>query len=150
MFFTICGLLLIIPTIFYFNYEKKRIVESNYKTLELASNNSQEIILNWFSERTSDAGLLYSVQLMHDEINSFIQTGNANAKDKIITHYTTFVEKYNYQNMLLLDTNAKIALSIYKKDRHINDETKNIFNPLKLTLSLSQNIIESTLFHILI
>ncbi|HUN55027.1 MAG TPA: ATP-binding protein [Smithella sp.] len=112
------SILVVILGFLSFQSQKEYIKNSAKHQLTAIADLKVSEINNWQKERTGDASVIYFNRAFASNVSQYLDDPySVTAKENILSLLTAIEKAYRYKNLLLLDRNRKVVLSLHKYDK---------------------------------
>lgn len=128
---------------YHYSIQKKEIKKDKQNELLAIADLKVSQIVNWRKERLADAVTLRDNFLLAPQIKHMLQSAEKTRERRdILAWMASFKETYQYDDILLLDTNGNILLSVAQKTGSVGPDAKRLIASALKT----KNIIFSDLY----
>ena len=128
LIFLVLVLIVSVMGYFYYQGQKKQIKREKQNELLAIAELKVGQITSWRKERTADAASIFNDFLLGPYILSLLHDPKeTKGKKEILTWMKSFKETYQYEDIVLLDGNGSILLSVSERKGVVEPETKRLF-----------------------
>jgi hypothetical protein len=112
---------------YYYDYEKSHISKEVAYTLTTVADLKARQIANWRKDRISDGAVILENPVMVKHIQQFLyNTQSSEFRKDIVQWLKAFREGYNYESIILLDTERDIRLAVSEKNEVLGPDARRL------------------------
>ena len=122
------SLALLIAGIFFYRYQERTAQETVKEQLTTLAELKAKQINDWLEERLADAFNLARSPFLATEISNYLRKPDEMLKAKILKRLRTTAEAYNYADILVLDKEKNVRLSLTSPETSLSPECLKILD----------------------